>query len=219
MRPSFEQAFAQFFRAVRQIVLGKAQEKGYSKGADGDGRELLDFIKSQFGDHPEGEIVYKLIRWRSKKNPEDLLKAAAWIFLIYDQHHRMLATGKESGLGFYEVADTVAEAVDMATAPLREAAAQYDPTPNDIQIANIMTEIAAEAMRAEKVHKPMMNQTQLRRLKVLRHEVEEVQDEVFNLHGLQNRPDSRESVRRKLRAELIQVAAVCTNWIKNIHVR
>ncbi len=228
INPDFYGSMNRFFNEVRSIFT-EAQQKGYSRGAEGDGRYLLDFIKTHFGDHATGEAVYKLVRWQKKRDPKDLFKAAAWIFLIWDQYRR---GGEEKipTMTYEEAMDTalvgnrrmvgtisVGGLLDLdvrlgyggvSAAPGLSASQQ--------QLVSILDEIAQEAERAEQVHTPMFSQTQLRRLKVLRGEVGEVEQEVLNIHGLQNRPDSRESVKRKLRTELVQLAAVCANWIKNL---
>ena len=81
-------ALEAWLQEIKYIVFGRAQSKGYAATDDGDGRDLLDFVKQHFNGHAEGEVVYKLIRWAKKRNPEDILKAAAWCFLVYDQHMR-----------------------------------------------------------------------------------------------------------------------------------
>ena len=62
-----------FFSAVREIVGPTAQQKGYS-----------DAIREVCGTaHGAGELIYKALRFREKGNPEDLVKAAAWAFLLW----------------------------------------------------------------------------------------------------------------------------------------
>lgn len=75
--------FDDFMQDARELVDGTAKKKGYNQtGADGPNL-LFDFIHRMGLTHSEGEIIYKIVRWHNKRNPEDLLKAAAWIWLIY----------------------------------------------------------------------------------------------------------------------------------------
>lgn len=82
-----------WFKQMQEIVLGKAQSKGYADNAQDDGRDLLDFVNRHCPSHTEGEIIYKVIRWTKKRDPEDLLKIAAWAFLAWDQHRRQQGDG------------------------------------------------------------------------------------------------------------------------------
>lgn len=84
--------FEDFSGAVRDLVEGKAQDKGYNEtGPDGP-NELFDFVYGIAGDgHALGEIVYKAKRYARKHNPEDLLKAAAWAYLILKHAEGRLA--------------------------------------------------------------------------------------------------------------------------------
>ena len=59
----------------------KATEKGY---LDKDDNILMNFMNKAFPDHALGEIVYKAVRYKAKKNPEDLAKIIAWAILIYE---------------------------------------------------------------------------------------------------------------------------------------
>lgn len=78
----------EFNQLVRDIVFATAHSKGYASNPEGDGRDLLDFIEAHFHGHAEGEMVYKIVRWEKKRNPEDLLKLVAWAFLVWDQDRR-----------------------------------------------------------------------------------------------------------------------------------
>lgn len=86
---SFEENLEYFQNEVSKILLKTAQEKGYGTEEEG-GRELYDFIHDNFNrdGHALGEIVYKAIRYRKKGEMEDLIKIAAWAFLIYDRRLR-----------------------------------------------------------------------------------------------------------------------------------
>lgn len=84
------QSLGNFFDELYAIVGGKAQQKGYASlnAKDSSGRETLDFVKQHAPGHAEGEMMYKIIRWTKKRQPEDLLKLAAWAFLVWDQYRR-----------------------------------------------------------------------------------------------------------------------------------
>lgn len=83
-------SFSAFSTAVRVLVEGKAASKGYNQsGADG-GNDLMEFTTKFFPGHAGGEIVYKAIRYSRHKQKEDLLKIAAWAYLIwrYDEESK-----------------------------------------------------------------------------------------------------------------------------------
>ena len=78
--------FIEFAGKIRSLLDAQASEKGYSgEGADGP-NELYEFVRKHIGGNPHahalGEIIYKVIRFAARGNPEDLEKAAAWLFLI-----------------------------------------------------------------------------------------------------------------------------------------
>lgn len=83
---NFEDSFKQFVSETAGLLNGKAEAKGYA--AQGNGRPLLDFVAEVAPGHAAGEMLYKVVRWQAKKNPEDLLKVAAWAFLEWDRHNR-----------------------------------------------------------------------------------------------------------------------------------
>lgn len=66
-----------FFDSVKAKLNGVAKEKGYN-----DNLEQLTGIE-----HHIGEIIYKAVRYRSKKDPDDLVKIAAWALLIFRKHN------------------------------------------------------------------------------------------------------------------------------------
>lgn len=75
---------------MQSLLNGTAAVKGYSAmGPDGP-NELYSFIQSMSGGHQHalGEIVYKARRFAAKGNEEDVLKIAAWAFLIYKHNQR-----------------------------------------------------------------------------------------------------------------------------------
>jgi hypothetical protein len=81
--------FDDFAKQVRALLEPAASGKGYSAtGADGP-NQLYDFVAGMNGGpgHALGEIVYKAKRYAAKGNVEDVLKIAAWAFLVY-RHHK-----------------------------------------------------------------------------------------------------------------------------------
>jgi hypothetical protein len=81
-----DKKFEEFIERVRATVDGKAASKGYNEtGTEGD-NPLFDFTERFFPGHAGGEIVYKLVRYVTLKNPEDLEKAAGWAYLVWKQH-------------------------------------------------------------------------------------------------------------------------------------
>lgn len=81
--------FDDFARQVRALLEPAAAEKGYNAtGADGE-NELFAFVQRMAGDrHALGEIIYKVTRYAAKGHPDDLLKIAAWAFLILKHRPR-----------------------------------------------------------------------------------------------------------------------------------
>ncbi len=79
--------FSNFIYEINRILSGKAAQKGYNDaGPDADNRLYLfvrDFVSGTKHDHALGEIIYKVVRFVKKGAPEDLLKIAAWAYLVY----------------------------------------------------------------------------------------------------------------------------------------
>ena len=63
------------------LLEDRADSKGYITQ---DRNPLMDFMNQEFPDHALGEIIYKVKRYKAKKNPEDLAKIIAWAILIYE---------------------------------------------------------------------------------------------------------------------------------------
>ena len=69
-----------FMKLVSDKVGDQAHDKGYRIGDADTGEDLL---KVTGDDHAIGEIIYKAVRFRAKKNQDDLVKIAAWAFLLW----------------------------------------------------------------------------------------------------------------------------------------
>lgn len=83
-----ECTFRQFITEVEALLNSTASGKGYNQtGANGP-NVLYAFVKHMSGGHQHamGEIIYKITRYAAKGNIEDILKVAAWAFLIYKHH-------------------------------------------------------------------------------------------------------------------------------------
>ena len=86
-------AFEEFTTLVRDLLEPTAAAKGYSKGGANGPNPLYEFVEEVAGGpgHPLGEIIYKARRYSSLKQERDVLKIAAWAFLVWKSH-------KEKGL-------------------------------------------------------------------------------------------------------------------------
>lgn len=71
-----------FFADICGILDRKAHAKGYAP-AGGDGPDLAAFVEAHAPGHALGEIIYKVVRYGAKKDSEDLVKIAAWAYLIW----------------------------------------------------------------------------------------------------------------------------------------
>lgn len=77
--------FKDFVKEVQDICEKGAREKGYNEvGIDGQ-NDLYQFIQNLTNTegHALGEIIYKAVRYSRKGDKKDLVKIAAWAFLVY----------------------------------------------------------------------------------------------------------------------------------------
>ena len=77
--------FDSFCAAVYVLLSRTAAQKNYNRtGTDGP-NPLYEFVRDMTGSdaHALGEIVYKAKRFSAKHDIEDILKIAAWAFLIW----------------------------------------------------------------------------------------------------------------------------------------
>ena len=78
-----DRSFQDFAQQARELVDTQAASKGYNQtGAEGP-NALFDFCGNMGLTHAEGEIVYKVVRWHNRHDKADLLKIAAWAFLLW----------------------------------------------------------------------------------------------------------------------------------------
>ncbi len=91
--------FNEFVTKVREKCDGAAREKGYNMdGVEGRTNELYSFIQniSNSDSHAIGEIIYKAVRYSKKGDKDDLVKIAAWAFLVYKFGFSRLAIAVKS---------------------------------------------------------------------------------------------------------------------------
>ena len=82
--------FETFATAVHGLLSQTAAQKSYNRtGTDGP-NPLYEFVREMSGSdaHALGEIVYKAKRFSAKHDVEDVLKIAAWAFLIWKYRHQ-----------------------------------------------------------------------------------------------------------------------------------
>ena len=76
--------FDEFTRAVHDQLAGTALSKGYNREGPDSDNALYQFVQDMVaGDgHPLGEIIYKARRYAARRDPIDMVKIAAWAFLV-----------------------------------------------------------------------------------------------------------------------------------------
>lgn len=75
--------FDDFCVQVRELLSNTAKAKGYNTTGPEGPNMLFEFNARYFPGHALGEVIYKCVRYSEKKNLEDVLKAAAWLFLVW----------------------------------------------------------------------------------------------------------------------------------------
>jgi hypothetical protein len=75
-------SFEEFMNEARELIDSRAKEKGYNEGSS-EKNDLMEFTNKFFPGHAGGEIVYKAIRYGRKGDKTDLLKIAAWAYLLW----------------------------------------------------------------------------------------------------------------------------------------
>lgn len=74
-------AISEIFSEVVRTIQQDAGAKGYALDSNDGGAGLLHFVAEQKLGHIEGEMIYKIIRWHSRRNRKDLIKLIAWAIL------------------------------------------------------------------------------------------------------------------------------------------
>ncbi len=80
-----ELPFESFCDGVRDLLDDTAKDKGYHPTGLTGANPLYAFVAETAGGpgHALGEIIYKVRRYAARRNPDDLLKVAAWAFLVW----------------------------------------------------------------------------------------------------------------------------------------
>lgn len=81
-RPARSEDFDRFTEGVHDLIAAVARDKGYNDGAD-ESNDLMEFTNKFFPGHAGGEICYKAIRYGRLRDRKDLLKIAAWAYLLW----------------------------------------------------------------------------------------------------------------------------------------
>lgn len=78
-------SFDAFVGRVHAMLEARANHKGYHAGSADAPNRLYEFVAglARGPGHAIGEIIYKATRYASARDPEDLVKIAAWAFLIW----------------------------------------------------------------------------------------------------------------------------------------
>ena len=82
--------FNAFCAGVYELLQQKAKDKQYNATGTEGPNPLYEFVRSmnQSRDaHALGEIVYKVRRFSATGHVEDILKIAAWAFLVWKYNH------------------------------------------------------------------------------------------------------------------------------------
>lgn len=131
--------FGAFSAAVRDTIEGKALAKGYA--SEDDGSVLRKFVDQFFPGHALGEVVYKAVRYSRKGDPTDLIKIAAWAYLVWrgDPLEEEVATAFVAN---YDTIDEVRAEVDRAMAS-RPNVVHAGP----VRLVALVVEEVGEAMK------------------------------------------------------------------------
>lgn len=81
--PLPSQTWDQFISKVKSLLEPTANEKGYNSTGVNGKNELYEFVHSHAPGHALGEIIYKAVRYGRKRDKQDILKIAAWAYLIW----------------------------------------------------------------------------------------------------------------------------------------
>lgn len=73
----------QFVASARELLEPTASGKGYNSTGVNGKNELYEFVSNHAPGHALGEIIYKAVRYGKKRDKADILKIAAWAYLIW----------------------------------------------------------------------------------------------------------------------------------------
>ena len=70
---------------MRALLDEEAAGKGYHQGGLTGPNPTYDFVAETAGGpgHPLGEIIHKVRRYAARRDPADLVKIAAWAYLVW----------------------------------------------------------------------------------------------------------------------------------------
>ena len=77
--------FPSFCEGVQDLLDETAATKGYHQTGLTGPNPMYAFVAETAGGpgHALGEIIYKVRRYAARRNPEDLVKVAAWAYLVW----------------------------------------------------------------------------------------------------------------------------------------
>ena len=80
-----EPSFPSFCEAVSDLLDQQAADKGYNQTGLSGPNLLYALVSNMAGGpgHALGEVVFKAIRYSRRRDPNDLLKIAAWSYLVW----------------------------------------------------------------------------------------------------------------------------------------
>jgi len=82
---TLELTFTSFCEAVSELLDQQAADKGYQQAGLSGSNPLYALVSDMAGGpgHALGEVVYKATRYAKRRDPSDLLKIAAWAYLVW----------------------------------------------------------------------------------------------------------------------------------------
>ncbi len=82
-------SFRSFCEAVRELLDETAAQKGYHQTGLVGPNPMFAFVAETAGgpEHALGEIIYKVRRYAARRDSEDLVKIAAWAYLVWCFDH------------------------------------------------------------------------------------------------------------------------------------
>jgi len=203
-----ELALRAFFDGVIGIIEGKAQDKGYSAGGDG-GELLYKFVGANFKGHPLGEIVYKAVRYARKGDPADLLKAAAWAFLVWEDT-------LQSQPGKYVTLTEEGPTYGARMSPADMGKAQVSPDPDryapvSSPVAYVVRAVTEGVLSGLRTRPQVWLADPVRLVALVEEEVGEAMKEALNATRGTNKPTTPNTIR--MTEELIQAAVMAVTAV------